>query len=132
MYLTKNLDETNEIGKLGRSWIEQYWSDNFLVSHFISVYNELLQSPESIERQASLKLDNPRTYFYSVIIPELQYTSRKRRYLSKFPIYYKLISNFKQKINQMLISLRSYINPVIPIRLKNKIKIFLRIQKSDL
>ena len=80
IYLLRNKNDAVEIGSEGRKWIDKYWQDKKLVSHYINVYNTLVNDPCKIKRQRSLSLENKHIHFHSIILPDKIYESRKFRY----------------------------------------------------
>ena len=40
----------NEIGEASRGWMEQYYSDELLVRHYLKAYKDLLEKPDMFER----------------------------------------------------------------------------------
>ena len=95
VYLLKHPDETADIGKASRAWIEHYWSDRILVQHFVDVYEKLLIDPTLIVRQESLSLDNRVTKFHATILPDLTYESRAKHYKDSLPLKVKVRNKIK-------------------------------------
>jgi hypothetical protein len=92
VHLLNHPEKIEEIGKASRQWIDKYWQDRILAHLFADVYEKLLENPNLITRQESLRFDNKTTYFQAVILPDLVYVSRS--------------NNFKEKISQLQLLLK--------------------------
>lgn len=71
-----------EIGKSSREWIDYYWQDKKLAQQFKKVYEDLLENPYLIKRQPELSLDDKKEYFFSVVLPDKVWETRKKNYFS--------------------------------------------------
>jgi len=81
--LLNNEETINQIGEESRKWIKKYWSEEKLVNHYINVYKDLLENPNGLKRQESLKISNDKDYFFSIVQPDLIYENRNKLYLNK-------------------------------------------------
>lgn len=104
VHLLHNLDEVQHLGIASRQWIEKYWSDKLLVEHFTDVYEQLILDPSQIIRQDSLRIDDKVTYFHTVTLPDLIYSSRADCFKVK-PSY---IQRVKQKLKFYLNKARQW------------------------
>ena len=98
-YLLVHPNEMAEIGINSRKWIEKYWADRILIQHFVNVYEKLLQNPELVRRQESLRLNSKISYFLAVTLPDIIYEARKVRYQKCLPLGVKLEKRIRQSLN---------------------------------
>ena len=75
-HLLENQDTIDAIGKESRRWIDRYWSEGRLVSHFEQLYEDLVEDPTRIRKQDRFVLDGPVRRFFSVHLPDCIYESR--------------------------------------------------------
>lgn len=106
VHLLNHPEKVQEIGKASRQWIEQYWQDKLLAQRFADIYEQLLDNPNSIFRQQSLRLDNEISYFQASTLPDLVYTSRANRFrvkVFKIEIIKQQIKHLPNKMRQLFV-----------------------------
>ena len=102
VHLLHHPETIQEIGMASRKWIEQYWQDKLLAQRFADIYEQLLDNPDAIVRQKSLRLDDKISYFQASTLPDLVYASRANH----FQVKVSKIESIKQIIKQMLNKIR--------------------------
>lgn len=101
VHLLNNLDEVEHLGIASRQWIEKYWSDKSLVKHFADVYEQLVIDPSQITRQDSLRIDDKATYFQTVTLPDLIYSSRSNCFKVELSYFQKVKQKFEFYSNKI-------------------------------
>ncbi len=85
-YLVNNEHITSEIGLEGRKWIDKYWSEEKIADHFIDIYSKIVEDPSLVRRQESLRIETDHEKYFSIILPDLIYDSRAKRYYATLSI----------------------------------------------
>lgn len=80
VHLLRHPEDMCEIGRSSRAWMENYWSEAKLVTHFLDAYDQLVHDPTQIRRQANLRIDKGIGYFYFRHLPDLIYSARATHY----------------------------------------------------
>jgi hypothetical protein len=79
-YLLVHQEEAAGMGREGRRWIDEHWSDRALVRHFTEAYDILMDDPAKLVRQEELAIDGRLRGFKARELPDIIYRSRARRY----------------------------------------------------
>lgn len=77
-YLMVDPLAVEQIGRENREWMETYWSDQRISEVFHGMYQQLLDDPSRIRRQAELALDSPRSYLMAHSVSNRVHESRAR------------------------------------------------------
>jgi hypothetical protein len=78
VHLVWHPEECLALGEAARTWMETYWRDDLLASHYTHVYNRLSQGPEQVKRQRALQINTPDTQFKALTMPDLLFEGRRR------------------------------------------------------
>ncbi|WP_152053203.1 glycosyltransferase family 1 protein [Tautonia marina] len=104
--LLKHPDELAELGRESRAWLEQYWSQAWLVEqHYLAVYRDLLESPDRVTRQPELSLDGGAERLRTFVIPDAIYAARAevgREGNSRVIQSARAVRSWAQKVKQAL------------------------------
>ena len=65
LYLIKNENVLNELGKYNRQWIDNYWRDEIIIKHYTETYDLLLDDPTKVKRQSELSIDKKLFIFFA-------------------------------------------------------------------
>ncbi len=90
-HLVENHDLTKEIGCEGRKWIDQYWSEEIIVNHYVEIYNKLIDNPFLVKRQESLRVERDHEKYFSLTLPDIIYNCRSERFLASLSFRDKFI-----------------------------------------
>ncbi|MBT0664542.1 hypothetical protein KI809_09550 [Geobacter pelophilus] len=71
-------DLRTSIGKLSRAWMEKYWSEPEMIQHYVSVYHDLYENPESF-LEPRFNLNCKKTYWFVQQKDDLEWTTRAKR-----------------------------------------------------
>lgn len=77
-HLLSHPDETREMGREARGWLDKYFTDRALLGRYEAVYEGLSQHGQ-LTRQPALHLDTALARFQSVDLPEVCWRSRAER-----------------------------------------------------
>jgi len=115
-YLVKNDNAAKDIGLKGRMWIDQYWSEEIIVNHFLDIYNKLVEDPDLVKRQKALKIESDYEQFFSFTMPDLIYQARAKKYYNTLSFTDRL-SCYKTILNNRLKKKKKYYKGKIKISL---------------
>lgn len=79
-YLLAHPQEAADIGRDARRWIERFWSDHQMVSHFTEAYDILADDPAKLVRQEALAIEGVLRNFKIRELPDIIYRSRAKAY----------------------------------------------------
>lgn len=81
-YLLVHREEAADMGRQGRRWIEEFYSDRVLVRHFTEAYDILMDDPDKLVRQEELAFTSTLGEFKARELHDIVFRSRARRYRS--------------------------------------------------
>lgn len=88
--LLDNGEAADEIGRAGRRWLEDHWSEALGVRAYIEVYEQLLRDPSGVVRQPELACEDAGFKARAVIVPEAIHRARARHWHRALPPHLKL------------------------------------------
>lgn len=114
--LLNHRDTVKSIGELSRKWIDTYWSEKILAERYVGIYKELLENPDRIRRQESLRIDGPTRQYFQITLHDLIYDAQKKEYKKTVTLKRKLKKYFKK----IAMSLRRTLRDKTPESLANQ------------
>jgi hypothetical protein len=100
--LLGDFDLCEAIGSFSRRWIEEYWADRNLISHYVSFYNLLIENDARVFRQEELKIESERKKFFYIDLQNKSHALRKENNLNLITLPAKIRKIFVKKINKIL------------------------------
>ena len=68
------------IGRMGREWVDAYWSESVIAQRYCRIYEDLLADPARVRRQESLQVEGDVRKYFAVTLPDVVYHGRGKRY----------------------------------------------------
>lgn len=84
-YLLTHEEETQVIGRISGEWFATHWSEAKVAAQFDVAYQDLMESPDKIRRQPSLRIDDASGHFRAVVLPDIVHEKKRRQWLRTAP-----------------------------------------------
>ncbi|HPO12124.1 MAG TPA: glycosyltransferase family 1 protein [Candidatus Hydrogenedentes bacterium] len=85
-HLLTHDDETQALGRMSREWFVQHWSEAKVAGMFDDMYRGLMESPEKVQRQPALRLEDAAARFHAITLPDFIHETRRRHWLRTAPV----------------------------------------------
>lgn len=83
-------EAADEIGRAGRRWLEDHWSEATGVRAYVEVYEQLLRDPSGVVRQPELTCEDSEFTARAIVVPEAIHRARARQWFRALPPHLKL------------------------------------------